>query len=365
MLRRPSVFVSRSLDAHFNLAWEDFLLRTAPSEVPVCFLYRNAPCVVVGRNQNIWTELDARAMHRARIPVVRRRSGGGTVYHDEGNVNFSFHVPRCAFARHTHTELVAHALARPPVGLPKRFGEAPVQVNDRNDLYVYARDASNATPEARRKVSGSAYKIISQRAYHHGTLLLDADLGRMRFLKRSGGAAITSKGIDSVPSPVANLAATFQTHAHRLRPDHVYQAIAAAFAEKYGAGDTHDVDEANLDAEAQVGKAVHSARKNYDELHTWDWVYGSSPDMQVDVTTDATPWDGTQLALTLHTQRGIVRKVDVHRLDREDLRPALEGLVGAPYDALALPPPSAAPAQTLDSKGPWEEALAQWLRKAL
>ncbi|WFD01440.1 lipoate--protein ligase [Malassezia obtusa] len=364
---RAAVVCSRTLNPYFNLAWEDYLLRTKP-RAPVCFLYRNAPCIVVGRNQNIWSELDARAMQRANVPVVRRRSGGGTVYHDEGNLNFCFYVARNDFARHTHTDLVARALNDAPIALPTRFAQPAVQRNDRNDLFVYARDAHAPTLEARRKISGSAYKISSQHAYHHGTLLLHADVARMRLLRRAGGASITTKGVDSVSSPVANLAETFPHRAAHLGADAVTAAIGAAFARAYGGADTTYVDERDLGASQLVGRAQQTVRSAYDDLQTWAWVYGSSPDMDVVVDTATAPWRGTRLALTLRTRGGVVADVEVHALQSAEhgLADAVRRLVGERYDALAAAPPSAvAPSVPRPSAGAAEDALRAWLRASL
>ncbi|WFC94965.1 lipoate--protein ligase [Malassezia brasiliensis] len=360
---------SRTLNPYFNLAWEDYLLRLRPA-TPVCFLYRNAPCVVVGRNQNIWSELDARAMQRARVPVVRRRSGGGTVYHDEGNINFCFYVARSAFARNTHTELVARALRQAPVSLPTRFGEPPVQVNDRNDLYVYAREANYPAEDARRKVSGSAYKISSQHAYHHGTLLLDADLGRMRLLRRTSGAKITSRAVDSVSSPVANLRSTFPERAAQLTPQAVFEVIRDAFATQYGAAHTTLVDERDLGAAQHVNGVEQTVRNAYEDLQSWDWVYGSSPDMETLVRTDDTPWDGVRLAMSLRTERGIVSGVEVHMLESDDttLLDAIQRLRGKRYDRLAPAPPSAVASSEPDdgaAQSASERALRAWLLRAL
>lgn len=373
-VRRTAVagraFVSRSHDPYFNLAWEEYLLRTQPSTRPVCFLYRNTSCVVVGRNQNIWSEVDARAMHRAHVPVVRRRSGGGTVYHDLGNLNFSFHVPRADFARPTHAHLVADALASQPVELPRRFGQAPVLLNERNDLYVYAPGATAPSPEARRKVSGSAYKIASQRAYHHGTLLLHADLARMHTLRGAARSAIVTKAIASVPSPVTNLATAFAAHAAQLHPDRVTEAILAAFQARYGGGAPVYVDEHDLRAEATVGRAVHRAHEFYRELQTWEWVYGSSPDMHVTVTTDHVPWTGTERmprAVQLHTERGRITRVQMPAGGGDPrVEAALQRLVGQPYDTVAQPPPSAVGPRAPHVGGSAvERAVADWLYRAL
>lgn len=90
-------------------------------------LYRDDPCVVIGRNQNPWKEVNFPALQRADIPFIRRRSGGGTVYHDSGNTNFSIHLPRSQFDRNSTGQVVLRAVRA--LGIDARL-------NDRNDLCV-------------------------------------------------------------------------------------------------------------------------------------------------------------------------------------------------------------------------------------
>lgn len=354
---RPTMYVSMSHDPYVHLAWEDFLFRTVAQDVPVCFLYVNAPCVVIGKNQNLWGEVDARAMREARIPVVRRKSGGGSVYHDLGNLNYSFHMPRSAFSRRTHTELVARALRAPPVSMPSRFGRPPVFLNERYDLTVYSSGAPAAEAAHERKVSGSAYKIAQERAYHHGTLLLHADLARMSMLKQRRHN-MKSKAVASVPSPVANLQDTFPDAPCTLA--HVTEVIRAEFARMYGATDVHTLDASCLDTEALIRGRLVRVRNSYEDMQTWSWLYGSSPAFSVTASTQTVPDGDRQGTLTLHCVHGRVESVDV-RAATGDLAEAAQALVGAPYDALALPPPSAVPRPAW----PLEARMAAWLERAL
>ena len=351
------VYISDARDPTLNLAFEDALLQRHAD--PVCFLYRNDACVVIGRNQNLWRELDMPAMAAAGVPVVRRRSGGGTVYHDTGNLNFSFHTSKTGFARTTHTALVARALSAPPVALPARFGRPPVFLNARNDLAVLDVAATSDAAEFERKVSGSAYKLTGRRAYHHGTLLLDADLSRMSMLRRRGArrCAMHARGVESVPSPVANLCATFPAHIARLSPEHVAAAIHAEFARTYGACRVVRVDDAQLRADPDV-------RRSYDELCSWAWIYGAEPHFDVRVSArDGLPQAGVPADLVLHLacERGVVSAVEAYTADAT-VRAAAERLVGVPYDALAIAPPSAAPPSAAP---PRDTCMRRWLRAAL
>lgn len=351
------MYISTSHDPYVHLAWEDFLFRTVAPEVPVCFLYVNEPCVVIGKNQNLWGEVDARAMRAARIPVVRRKSGGGSVYHDLGNLNYSFHMPRAAFSRRTHTELVARALQSSPVSLPFRFGRPPVFLNERYDLAVYDVNAASADRAQERKVSGSAYKVAQERAYHHGTLLLHANLGHMSMLKQRRNTMV-SKAVASVPSPVANLQDTFPGASCTL--SHVMEAIHAEFSRMYGSTDLCTLHASCLDTVATVqGKQV-SVRNSYEDMQTWSWLYGSSPAFSVTASTQSIPDGDRQGTLTLHCVHGRVDSVDVQAAT-SSFAEAAQALVGAPYDALAMPPPSAVPRPTWSL----EVRMQAWLERAL
>ncbi|WFD26290.1 lipoate--protein ligase [Malassezia nana] len=348
------MYVSAVHDPYVHLAWEDFLFRTVAPDVPLCFLYVNEPCVVVGKNQNLWGEVDAKAMRAAQIPIVRRQSGGGSVYHDLGNMNYSFHMPRSTFSRRTHAELVARALQASPVSLPYRFGQPPVFLNARYDLAVYDAGAPKADPAHERKVSGSAYKVAQERAYHHGTLLLHAELSRMSMLKQRRHH-MTSKAVPSVPSPVVNLQDTFPERPCTLAP--IAEAIHVEFVRKYGATDVCSLDASCLDATATVRDKPVRVRKSYEDMQTWSWLYGTSPAFSVTVPA---PPDG-QGTLTLHCAQGRVDRVEVHATTGR-WADAAQALVGAPYDALAVPPPSVVPRSVW---APLEAPMQAWLERVL
>lgn len=171
-----------------NLAFEDFLFRNSPTYQTCLLLWRNPTCIVIGRNQNPFVECNVPLLRRLGIPIIRRFSGGGAVYHDLGNSLYSVHMPREVFRREAYAQMVVDSL---------KSIRPKLRLSPRHDIFWEDK-----------KVSGSAYRIVRHRAYHHGTMLLDSDLSKLDELlvsplderMRQGGAAISS-----VVSPVCNI----------------------------------------------------------------------------------------------------------------------------------------------------------------
>ena len=413
----PQAYVSLSSNPWFNLAFEDHLFRTVDPAIPICFLYRNAPCVVVGRNQNPWKELNAAAMRSIGLPMVRRRSGGGTVYHDLGNTNYSFHIPRDAFDRRTHAELVARALNAAPVGLRQSRSilartETGAYVNARNDICIRVPTGfdRHSTPKTKaeadeqgfeeRKISGSAYKLVNKRAYHHGTMLLSASLGSLgSSLRNDRGELLVTKGVASVPAPVANLTDAFPDRKAMLSHDVFVQAVVAEFHRTYPCTSSSSttrktsmvqVDETCLD-QAELNEGRWKLRENFDELQSWTWVFGQTPEfthrvslhdvseMGASSSIEAQGWG--PFSIEIHSKEGIVldarlveARFDDGGVERE-IRHLVQGLQGRRYDELALPPPwgpsSATTMASSDSPSlakpasSVSEMLFNWLRTVL
>jgi lipoate-protein ligase A len=172
-------YANGDLRPAFNLALEQVLLAHAPG--PAFLLWRNAPAVILGRNQNPAAEVDWTEARRLGVPVFRRRSGGGAVYHDLGTVNFSFILP----ARFP----VAEALER-MVGI---LG-LPAAVTERNDVLAEGR-----------KIAGTAQYHSGAWRLFHGCLLYDTDLARLARLLRPHPGKLRRHGVASVRARVANL----------------------------------------------------------------------------------------------------------------------------------------------------------------
>ncbi len=164
-------------DSSSSFVWLTFhlhsnrLFRKTPTSTPILYFYRNSPSIIIGRNQNPWKEtsprlLQSQSQYSSPIHLLRRRSGGGAVWHDTGNTNFSLIIPRILFSRSIGAEIVHDALSR-----RLRLGSL-VGINERGDLVLGDEDGG----KKKKKISGSAYKIVSGRAYHHGTMLISSDL---------------------------------------------------------------------------------------------------------------------------------------------------------------------------------------------
>lgn len=185
-------FENQSTDPEFNLALEE-VLWGLPEEGVLFLLWRGAPSVIVGRNQNVPEEVNLRYAEERRIPIIRRQTGGGAVYHDGGNLNYTFVVPLKESAKEDPlsdfvlwTEPIRDTLIR--LGLPVRF-------TGRNDLTLDGK-----------KFSGTAQARRGGRLLLHGTLLFDVDLETMERVLNVDADKFQSKGVSSVRSRVTNLA---------------------------------------------------------------------------------------------------------------------------------------------------------------
>lgn len=177
---------SPSLDPVANLAQEEQLFRSRQGEQGYVLLYRNSPCVVIGRNQNPWIECDVQWLAEQHLPLLRRISGGGAVWHDPGNLNISFILPRKEYDPGRFLDVVVAGLG--DLGLP------------------VARCARQSLWVEDRKVAGSAFTLTGQSALIHACLLVDADLPRLRRSLHSPQHDLQGRFIHSVPAHVRNLA---------------------------------------------------------------------------------------------------------------------------------------------------------------
>ncbi|KIJ57023.1 hypothetical protein M422DRAFT_773736 [Sphaerobolus stellatus SS14] len=313
-----TVFISRSTSPYFNLTIEDWLFRKAPKQQPLLFLYINKPCVVIGRHQNPWKEINFPALRSLGIPFIRRRSGGGTVYHDLGNANYSIHLPRESFDRHKTSKVIQRALQSLHVN---------AEVNDRNDICVGGF-----------KVSGSAYKIVNIRAYHHGTMLISTDLSKLGDALRNTKDTMVTRGVASVRSPVNNL--------WQFNPGLSYEGFENAMVETFNkeyypdstAAEVHEITESPEVLE------IDYIAKGIEELKSWEWQYGQTPEF-THIMTGKFSWG--ELTFDISSKHGIINSCRVSSSDPgltsfckafgeslvDQKYMFLEGLLGDPSDA--------------------------------
>ncbi|KAF7505715.1 hypothetical protein GJ744_000481 [Endocarpon pusillum] len=281
---------SRTTDPFLNLAIEDHLLKTSDPNTHILFTYVNRPCVVIGRNQNPWLETNLAALKdgvpaatvedecsRQEVLLVRRRSGGGTVFHDEGNLNYSFIVPNDkAFNRDKHAEMVVQAIQGMSLAAISPHLTKGIRVNERHDIVMPARTESGLALDEQQtvKVSGSAYKLTRGRALHHGTLLFSSpnlkSIGR--YLRSPTRQFIDAKGVESVRSPVGNLSFSSELSIRTALKDEIEKSIAAIFEERYphGKANISMVGESDIEGHA----AIHAG---IGELKSQEWRFLQTP----------------------------------------------------------------------------------------
>lgn len=251
------VYISTTDDPFLNLSIEHYLLQKSPVNSTILFLYINRPSVVIGRNQNPWLETNVGVLQNAvvrglpnqqkvgeNVQLVRRRSGGGAVFHDYGNVNFSVICPTADFDRDKSAEMVTRAI---------RKWNPRARVNERHDIVLdqgpfQGKEHQLALEDMHRsaygsgdggrpplKVSGSAYKLIRQKSLHHGTCLVTSpNLESISvYLQSQARPFIKARGVESVRSPVGNIRQVDTEKTCDITTDFEY-LVVDAFAAMYG-----------------------------------------------------------------------------------------------------------------------------------
>jgi lipoyltransferase/lipoate-protein ligase len=284
---RTQIYISRTLNPYLNLSIEHYLLQKTPYDSTILFLYTNRPCIVIGRNQNPWLEVNLGLLRHDPLGVelVRRRSGGGTVFHDEGNVNYSVICPTPVFNRDKHAEMVVRALHRLGVGM--------AMVNERHDIVLENGPEREGKKEL--KVSGSAYKLTRLRSLHHGTCLLSSpNLGRIgSFLRSPARPYIKARGVDSVSSPITNV---------NVSNAEFEEAVVSEFGELYGNVETIFV--------AAKEKDVPEIKKGLDELNV-----GFLPPTSAIISNVCSLWHGYMIKRhNSHSQPTHLKMIPEHDL---------------------------------------------------
>src|SRR5690606_14485981 len=175
-------------DPRINLAIEEYALRELTGESEILLFYINEPSIIIGKNQNTVEEINGAFVEEHGIHVVRRLSGGGAVYHDLGNLNFSFITNDDGRSFHNYAKFT-----EPVVRALREWG-VEAELTGRNDIQV-----------GERKISGNAQFATKGRMYSHGTLMFNSDLDRVTNALKVKASKIASKGIKSIRSRVANI----------------------------------------------------------------------------------------------------------------------------------------------------------------
>jgi len=264
-----------------NLALEEFVLRHLDADEDHLLFYINEPSIIIGRNQNTLEEINDDYVRRKGIHVVRRMSGGGAVYHDHGNLNFSFLTPY-----RTEKFNNFRQFNQPIIAELRALGIA-AEMSGRNDMLVDGR-----------KVSGNAQFVSGARMFSHGTLLFDSDLEEVTRALNVRMSKIESKGHKSVRSRVANLA-------EFLAPDSMTiesfrQRLVESICGRDGGLRSYRLTPADWAEVARLEAARYAQ---------WDWNFGRSPDFNIQRRRR---FDAGEIDLRLDVHEGRVEALTVY-----------------------------------------------------
>lgn len=270
-----SLLVSPAGDGWQNLAVEDYLMDHLGPDDAVIYFFINENAVIIGRNQNPWAECRLGQMEADGVQLVRRTSGGGAVYHDRGNLNYSFIMGSGHYDLQKQTELILTSVRA--MGIPCEF-------SGRNDILANGR-----------KFSGTAFCDRGKVKLHHGTLLVNADLEKLQRYLNVDTSKLASKGIRSVRSRVCNLS--------EFRPDISVDFVLGQLKDacRNAYGDCDEIGMGDIETEElEQYVAKHSST---------EWRLGKTPRFDYEAACRFL-WGGVQLLLRL--QGGVVESLDVY-----------------------------------------------------
>lgn len=318
----PSLLLVRSEkhDPWFNLALEEHLLglMQAGSQQPdglqgILYLWQNQNTVVIGRNQNAWNECQTGLLESEGGRLARRTTGGGAVYHDLGNLNFSLIAPRRTFSLDDNFAMITGAVTSQGIAAER---------SGRNDVLADGR-----------KFSGNAFSLRQGAGLHHGTLLISSDYSRLARYLTVSPAKLQARGVSSVRSRVINL--------NELKPSLTVAAMADAMEDAFlrrflpGPG-TPDAGDWQIlratDADYQDDPAL---RQIVDHFASWAWRYGETIRFDARIERHL-PWGMAEIGLKL--ENGLVRQSVLYSdaLDSDFIRTLAAALDGCRFHSADL-----------------------------
>lgn len=271
---------NESKDPHFNLALEEYVFYNFDPNEEYVILWQNEPSVIIGRNQNTIEEINAKFIKEHNINVVRRMSGGGAVYHDLGNLNYTFIVNSdkdviSNFKK--FTEPIVSALAK--LGVKAEF-------SGRNDITIDGK-----------KFSGNAQHYANNRLLHHGTILFNSDLAVVQEALNVKIDKLKSKGVKSVRSRVTNV---YPYLKEKITIEEFKDTLL-----KFILNDENYKEKEYVLTEEDL-KAVRTLMK--EKYSTWEWNYGESPAFEVEKSQR---YSGGQLSLKYNVENGTIQELRI------------------------------------------------------
>ncbi|WP_121667663.1 lipoate--protein ligase [Mesonia aquimarina] len=291
---------------YLNLALEEYILRNFDNAADYLLFYVNEPSIIIGRNQNTLEEINHEYVEEKNIHVVRRISGGGAVYHDFGNLNFSFVTDYDVKSLNNFKKFT-----EPVIKVLNRMG-VPAELKGRNDIVADGR-----------KISGNAQFSSVKRMFSHGTLLLDSDLDEVTRALNVKMSKIQSKGHKSVRSRVANINEFLEK---KLKVEEFRKKILTGLYQ-----DREDFETYKLSPEDWEG--VHKLKQEkYDQ---WDWNYGKSPKFNIHRTKR---FPIGEIDLRIFVEKGVIKNLKIYGdfFGKEPVANIEETLEGTRYELASI-----------------------------
>jgi lipoate-protein ligase A len=254
---------SSSVDPYFNLALEEYLMFTKKKNEIILYLWQNKNTIVLGHNQNPWKECNLHLARQNHVKIARRSSGGGAVFHDLGNLNFTFLMDNAIYHEKKQLEVILAAV---------NSFHLHAYFSGRNDLLIDGK-----------KFSGNAYFYGDEVSYHHGTLLVNADLQNLTSYLSPSKQKIASNGIDSVKSRVQNLSDSNK----EITIASLKNALISSVTETYGP--IHSIT--TFHSDSLQDSFFSKLLKKY---ASWEFRFGESPSFDLSLE-DKFSWGEIQL----------------------------------------------------------------------
>lgn len=290
--------INNSTNPYFNIALEEYCLMHVDPGEDYFLLWQNEPSIIIGRNQNTLEEINQRFVKERGIKVVRRISGGGAVYHDLGNLNFTF-ISRVEPGRPINFSVFVN----PIINVLRELGVDATLVG-RNDIVAYGK-----------KISGNAQRLYQRKFLHHGTLLFDVNIEDLAEALNVSADKIESKGIKSIRSRVGNIREFLKED---MTIDEFRERLQRRLSNDY------ESEEIKLPEEA-ILRISETAR---DKFASWAWTYGESPPFNYRFEKR---FPGGKVGVFIHIKEGLIRECKFYGdylgvLETEGFEAGLKGL---------------------------------------
>lgn len=298
---KKRLIFSTSYNPWFNLALEEYLFNNMDENTVIMYLWQNENTVVIGKTQNAWKECRTALLEEEGGYLARRSTGGGAVYHDLGNMCYTFMASSDLYDLEKQLKVILGAVK--DQGIDAKF-------TGRNDITLMDG----------RKFSGNAFKFAKDKGLMHGTLLLNTDSSVMAKYLQVSKAKMQAKGVESVRSRVANLIELNP----KITPEKISVSLKNEFLKEYGSWETEEIYSIDGDHPEEL-------QELFEKYSSWEYRYGETPSFDMSFENRFT-WGG--IDINLSAKKGVITKAYVYSdaMDTTVAETLTDILLGTPLD---------------------------------